>query len=90
MRILLLFPQVVMSNFLGGGEVGDLVCGIVSDVGPSFLDMYREEVNEIISMEVKETANALLNKMPINKIIDWIMGGGGGDDDGDDDDNTDN
>ncbi|XP_034250558.1 uncharacterized protein LOC117650988 [Thrips palmi] len=77
--------KVVMSNFLGGGEVGDLVCGIVSDVGPAFLDMYREEVNQALSMTIKETANALLNKLPINKIIDWIMGGGGGDDDDDDD-----
>lgn len=82
--------KVVISNFLGGGEVGDLVCGIISDVGPSFLDLYRDEVNEIISTEVKETANALLNKLPINKIIDWIMGGGGSDDKDDSNDKTDN
>lgn len=78
-----------MSNFLGGGEVGELVCGIVSDVGPAFLDIYREEVNDIVSSEIRGTANALLNKMPINKIIDWIMGGGGSDDDGGDGDDDD-
>lgn len=81
--------KVIMTNFLGGGEVGELVCGIVSDVGPAFLDMYREEVNGILSSEIKGTANALLNKMPINKIIDWIMGGGGSDDGGDDDNDDD-
>lgn len=65
-----------MTNFLGGGAVGELVCGIVSDVGPAFVDEYRENINDILSSEVKETANALLGKLDINTIIDWITGGG--------------
>ncbi|KAK3921725.1 O-GlcNAcase NagJ [Frankliniella fusca] len=67
--------KVIMSNFLGGGEVGDLICGIISDVGPDFLEEYREEVSGLLSSVGMDTINVLLAKVDINTIIDWISSG---------------
>lgn len=67
--------QVIMSNFLGGGEVGELVCGIVSDVGPAFLEEYHHDISVMLSTEIKDTVNALLDKMDIDTIIDWLSQG---------------
>lgn len=69
---------MILENFLGGGAVGDLVSNIVSDVGPAVLDEYHEQVSDLISREIKDTANALLAKVPLQTILDWISGSNSG------------
>lgn len=66
--------KVIMTNFLGGGEVGDLICGIVSDVGPDFLEEYHQEVSSLLSTVAKDTVSVLLAKADIITILDWISG----------------
>ncbi|KAJ1529231.1 hypothetical protein ONE63_006034 [Megalurothrips usitatus] len=64
--------QVKLEGLLGDAAVADLASGVISDVGPEFLEEFRPEVGAMISGQIKDFANDLLASFSVANILDRI------------------
>ncbi|XP_034249834.1 uncharacterized protein LOC117650486 [Thrips palmi] len=64
--------QVKLEGLLGDAAVADLASGVISDVGPDFLEEFRPEVGAMISGQIKDFANELLSSFSVSSLLDRI------------------
>lgn len=64
--------QVKLEGLLGDAAVADLASGVISDVGPEFLEEFRPEVGAIISGQIKDFVNELLSSFTLASLIERI------------------
>lgn len=64
--------QVKLEGLLGDAAVADLTSGVISDVGPEFLEEFRPEVGAMISGQIKDFANELLSSFSVSSILERI------------------
>lgn len=64
--------QVKLEGLLGDAAVADLASGVISDVGPEFLEEFRPEVGAMISGQIKDFANEVLASFSVPRILESI------------------
>ncbi|KAK3917293.1 30S ribosomal protein S5 [Frankliniella fusca] len=64
--------QVKLEGLLGDAAVADLASGVISDVGPEFLEEFRPEVGAMISGQIKDFANDILGTFTVPSILERI------------------
>ncbi|XP_068084018.1 uncharacterized protein [Anabrus simplex] len=59
-------------NFMGGGEMGDLMNNVVSESAPQFIHQHQEELSSLLATAMQDLLNPLLEQYTIKQILDLL------------------